>query len=112
MKANTTREYHYIGDYYSYTIVTSADGTVSNRVYETTPVKVSLAISLNLLGELVIISNSKMQLDGYIKNLLDRNGDQIYDGGVWQINQTAPLLNGLGLKDGYKYRAKLIEGMI
>lgn len=112
MKANTTKEYPFTGDYYKYVLETSADGTVSNRVYTTVPENIRLRISVNLLGDLVIESQIKMQLNGYLKNIKDRNGDDIYTGGTWRIFQTAPLLNGLGVKDGFKYRATIIEGNI
>jgi hypothetical protein len=112
MKLNTTKQYLYLADYYSYTIITSADGTVTTRQYVTVPQQVTVALSVNLLGELVAESSYKMQLDGYLKNVLDRNGDQIYENGVWQITQTAPILNGFAIKEGFKYRARLISGEI
>ena len=112
MKANTTKEYPYIGDLYSYTTVTSADGTVTERRYNGVPTQVAMILSVNLLGELVIESQSKMQINSYMKNIVDRNGDEIYTGGEWQIIQTAPVLGPMGLKAGYKYRATLIAGEI
>lgn len=112
MKANTTKEYPFVGDYYRYTIQTSTDGTVSNRVYALIPETVALRVSVNLLGDLVIESQTKMQLNGYLKNIRDRNNDEIYTGGTWQIFQTAPLLNGIHVRDGYKYRANIIEGQV
>jgi hypothetical protein len=112
MKANTTKEYLYSGDYYGYTLVTSADGTVTERVYNTFFTTVEMALSVNLLGELIIDSPSKMQLNGYVGNIIDRNGEEIYTDGLWQIYQTAPILGPLGIKGGYKYRARLISGEI
>lgn len=112
MKQNLGISYPYIGDYFGYKVVTSADGTVSTNVYETVPTRVALSLTVNLLGELIILSQTKMQLAGYIGNIVDKNGDQIYEDGVWEITQTAPLLNGLGVKGGYKYRAKIIQGNI
>jgi hypothetical protein len=44
--------------------------------------------------------------------VLDRNGEEIYENGVWRIFQTAPMLNGLGIKEGFTYRATIIEGNI
>lgn len=112
MKANTTKQYLYTGDLYGYTLVTSADGSVTERVYDEVPVQVALALSVNLLGDLIIESESKMQLDAYLQNVLDANGEEIYVGGQWRIFQTAPLLGPMGLKAGYKYRATLIAGNI
>jgi len=112
MKANTTKQYLYTGDLYGYTQVTSADGLVTENVYVTVPTQVSLALSVNLLGELVIESESKMQINSYVKNIVDANGDEIYTNGEWQIIQTAPLLGPMGLKAGYRYRAIIIAGAI
>jgi hypothetical protein len=112
MKLNTTKEYLYTGNYYGYTLVTSADGEVTERQYNTFFTVVNMALSVNLLGELVIDSTSKMQIDGQIQNVLDRNSEEIYVGGVWQITQTAPILGPGGIKAGYRYRARLISGAI
>ena len=81
MKANTTKQYPYLGDYYGYTVVTSADGTVTENVYATVPTQVTLELSVNLLGDLVIESQSKMQLNGYIKNIVDANDEDLESGG-------------------------------
>lgn len=112
MKADTTQQYLYSGDYYSYKVVTSADGTTTNNVYVTNPSKVFMQLSVNLFGELVIASQSKMQINGYLSNVLDANKEEIYTGGKWKIIQTAPILGPMGLKAGYQYRAELIEGQI
>jgi hypothetical protein len=112
MKPIVAKQYPYTGDYYSYTLVTSADGTVTERRYATIPTEVRLSLSVNLLGELVIDSETKMQLAGRLKNIVDRNGEKIYDAGEWDIVQTMPVLSGLGTKEGYRYRARLIAGNI
>lgn len=112
MKANTTKQYPYTGDLYGYTVVTSADGTVTERVYDEVPSTVKMRLSINLLGELIIESESKMQINANLSNIVDVNGDEIYLDGQWQILQTAPVLGPMGLKAGYKYRARLIAGEI
>ena len=112
MKTNLTKTYPYVGDYYSYTIRTSADGVVTEKVYTGVPTQVAMALSINLLGDLVVESETKFQINSYLKNILDRNGEQIYTDGVWEIYQTAPLLSAIGIKEGYKYRARLIDGLI
>ena len=112
MKANTTKEYHFTGDYYSYTQVTSADGTVTTKRYVTVPEQVKMSLTTNVVGELIIESQTKMQLEGYLKNVLDRGGEEIYIGGEWMIQQTQPVLDPNGYKDGYKYRASMIAGDI
>jgi len=112
MKPIVAKQYPYTADYYNYTLITSADGLVTEKRYATIPTQVKLSLSVNLLGELVIDSETKMQLEGQLKNIVDRNGAEIYDAGQWQITQTMPLLSGLGTKEGYRYRARLIAGAI
>lgn len=112
MKANTTKQYLYTGDLYGYRQVTSADGAVTENVYNKIPIQVALALSVNLLGELVIESQTKMQINAYIKNIVDANNEEIYTDGEWKIVQTAPLLGPMGLKAGYRYRALIIAGAI
>jgi hypothetical protein len=112
MKPALTKSYPFTGELYSYRLVTSADGTVTTKEYDVVPTEVTLSLSVNLLGDLVIESESKMQINAYLENILDRNGEQIYQNGVWEIYQTAPLLSALGTKEGYRYRARIIDGQI
>lgn len=112
MKPIVAKQYPYSADYYGYRLVTSADGTVTEKQYDTIPIAVKLALSVNFVGELVIDSESKMQLEGYLKNVLDKNGEEIYTDGIWEIVATMPILSVLGTKEGYRYRASLIAGDI
>ena len=118
MKTNLNRQYPYTGNYYSYVIITSADGTVTTKQYTTFPIEVKMDLSVNLnnttgtIGDLIINSQYKMQFEGYLKNIVDRNGDEIYQDGVWEIISNMPVLNAFGIKDGYRYMAKLIDGVI
>ena len=112
MRANTTKQYPYTGDYYGYTQVTSADGLVTENVYITIPTQITMQLSVNLLGDLVIESQNKMQLNGYVKNIVDANNEEIYTDGEWKIFQTAPVLGPMGLKAGYRYRAAIIAGNV
>lgn len=112
MRANTTKQYPYTGDLYGYAVVTSADGTTTENIYVEVPSKVTMRLSVNLLGELVIESQSKMQLNSYLKNVIDANDEEIYTEGQWKVTRTAPYLGPMGLKDGYQYRAILIDGQV
>lgn len=110
MQSNTTKDYFFTADYYGYILVTSADGTVTERQYNVVPQEVKTTLSINVTGDLVFDSLTKMQINSYIKNLRDRAGDEIYLGGEWIIVQTQPIIDPLGYKDGYRYRAKIIAG--
>jgi len=111
MKSNTAPLYYYMGDYYGYTNVITPGG-VPVTTYSLVPIKFNMSLSVNLLGELVFDSLTKLQLSGNVKNVVDRNGEQIYEDGGWQIIQTAPILGPLGIKGGYRYRAKMTSGNI
>jgi len=112
MLANTTKEYPYTGDLYGYRLTTSADGTVTQTDYDVVPTQVYMQLTVNLLGELIISSQTKMQLNAQVKNIVDKASEPVYVDGVWQIIQTAPILGPMGLKNGFKYRARLISGNI
>lgn len=113
MKPLVAKQYPYTGDYYGYVVIANPnDPDQTSRQYATIPTKVKMSLSTNLLGELLIDSESKMQLAGLLKNIVDKNGEEIYDAGEWEIIQTMPLLSAIGTKEGYQYRADLIGGQI
>lgn len=112
MKPLQIKQYPYTGNYFGYTTTTSADGSVTEKIYTTIPTEVKMSISVNLLGDLIIDSESKMQEAGYIRSIVDKNGEEIYQNGLWEIFQSAPLLSGIGTKEGYRYRARIIGGNV
>lgn len=112
MKPVVVKQYPFTADYYNYTLITSVDGTVTEKRYATIPTQVNLSITTNLFGQLKIDSLSKMQRESIIKNVRDKNGEEIYEGGEWQIIQTAPILSALGTKEGYQYVAIITSGDI
>lgn len=105
-------KYNYTGDYFGYKKVTSADGLVTENVYDEVPQEFKMALSTTYIGDIVILTDFKLQQAGYIDNITDRNGVQIYTDGLWEIKSTQPVLNALGIVEGYKYKAKIISGNI
>lgn len=112
MLFNTYKNYPYTADYYSYTLITSADGTVTERRYTIVPQRINVSVSTSFIGDLIITSTSKLQNAGQLSNLLDRNGNPVYSNSVWEIKSTQPVVNPIGFVQGYKYKAKLISGDI
>ena len=112
MLFNAYKSYPYTADYFSYTLITSADGTVTEKRYAISPVEIKANISTTYNGDLVIITKEKLQKSGYIANVTDRNGNQIYQNGVWEITQTMPATLAVGVISSYKYKAKIISGDI
>ncbi len=105
-------KYNYSADYYAYTKVTSADGSVTENIYDEVPQPIILALSTTFVGDIVILTNSKLQKAGYLANIQDRNGNEVYIDGTWEIKSTQPVVNALGIVEGYKYKAKIISGDI
>jgi len=112
MLFNAYKKYPYVANYYGYTLITSADGTVTSKQYYTVPDIVGMLVSTSYIGDLIVITKNKLQIGGYIKELKDRNGNFIYQDGVWEITQTQPTTNPLGFVEAYKYKAKLISGEV
>lgn len=109
MLFNTVNNYRYTADTYAYTIVTNADGSTSN-LYSTNPIPIKFALSTSFIGDMVILTNIKLQKAALLRNVRDRQGTLVYENGVWEIIQSQPLVNAAGLTEGFKYKAKLIAG--
>jgi hypothetical protein len=112
MLFNTVKNRNYTVDYRGYTLVTSADGLVTERRYAVTPTTIRVQISTSFTGTLIILADDKLQLNGYLDNLVDRNGNAVYDDARWNITSTQPVVNAVGLVEGYKYKANIISGNI
>jgi len=113
MLFNAYKTYPYSADYYGYSIITNpTDPDQTSKVYTSIPTTVRLSVSTSFVGDLVIVTTSKLQNAGRLANLLDRTGKQIYENSVWEIKSTQPIVNPVGFVQGYKYKAKLISGDI
>lgn len=110
---NGIKNYYYTADYYSYVVLPPAEGSnVDIRDYSDIPESFKLSLTTSFIGDLVIMTSKKMQIEGYISNLLDKNGEQVFQDGLWRITQTQPVLNALGFAEGFKYKAKILSGNI
>lgn len=105
-------KYNYSGDYYGFTTITSEDGTVTEKRYNDYFTKITFSLSTSFIGDIVILSDSKLQNTGRITNIVDRNGKEVYQNGEWEVKQTQPVVNAMGIVEGYKYKAKIISGDI
>lgn len=109
MLFNTVNNYRYTVDTYGYTTITNADGSTSN-IYSTNPTVISCALSTSFIGDIIILSKSRLQKAALLRNIQDRQGTLVFENGVWEISQIQPLVNAAGLTEGYKYKAKIIAG--
>lgn len=109
MLFNTVNIYNYRADAYGYTTTTGPDGAIG-RLYATNPTPISFALTTSFVGDIVISSETRLQKFTLIRNITDRNGSLVFSNGVWEIYQTQPSLNAVGIAEGYRYKARLILG--
>ena len=112
MLFNTVKNRNYTVDYRGYTTITTADGLVTNKAYRVNPTTIKVQISTSFTGDLILLANEKLQLNGYLDNLVDRNNNSVYEDATWNITSTQPVVNAVGLVEGYKYKAKIILGNV
>lgn len=109
MLFNTVNNYRYTAESYGYTVVNNPDGTTSN-LYSTNFVIIRFALSTSFIGDIVILTKTRLQKSALLRNIRDRQGTLVFENGVWEISQIQPLVNAAGLTEGYKYKAKIIAG--
>jgi uncharacterized glyoxalase superfamily metalloenzyme YdcJ len=110
MLFNTVKNRNYTVEVQGYREVTSADGSVTQKVYDIATTTVPVAISTSFIGDLNILADIKFQKDAYLLELKDRNQNELYPEAIWIITQTQPVVNAVGLVEGYKYKAKILTG--
>jgi uncharacterized glyoxalase superfamily metalloenzyme YdcJ len=110
MLFNTVKNRNYTVEVQGYREVTSADGLVTQKVYDIATTTVPVAISTSFIGDLNILADVKFQKDAYLLELKDRNENELYPEAIWIITQTQPVVNAVGLVEGYKYKAKILTG--
>lgn len=110
MLFNTVKNRNYTVEVQGYREVTSADGTVTQKIYDVATTTVPVSISTSFIGDLNILADIKFQKDAYLLQLKDRNENELYPDAVWIITQTQPVVNAVGLVEGYKYKAKILTG--
>lgn len=110
MLFNTVKNRNYTVEVQGYREVTSADGTVTQKIYDVATTTVPVSISTSFIGDLIILADIKFQKDAYLLELKDRNENELYEGAIWIITQTQPVVNAVGLVEGYKYKAKILTG--
>lgn len=110
MLFNTVKNRNYTVKVQGYREVTSADGTVTQKIYDVATTTVPVSISTSFIGDLNILADIKFQKDAYLLELKDRNENELYPEAIWIITQTQPVVNAVGLVEGYKYKAKILSG--
>jgi hypothetical protein len=112
MKFNTIRKYKYSAAYAGYKEFQDPDTGAVRRTYEE-PIEIKCWIVNNALGELVLHTKARLQNDGGIGTLLDKNSELVYPigtltGAVWRVIEGMPMYDPFGNVYEYKYRCLMI----
>ena len=112
MKLNTLRKYNFTAKYAGYTTFQDPDTGAEQRTY-LAPVQIKCWVVNNALGELVLHTQARLQNDGSVSELLDKNGDLVYPigtlaGAVWRVIEGMPMYDTFGNVYAYKYRCLMI----
>lgn len=112
MKLSTVRKYNFRVLYSGYTMFTDPATGAQQRTYQSATI-VPCWIVNNALGELSLHTNAKLQNDGYLTGLLDKDSELVYPigtllGATWRILEGSPMIDSFGKVFEYKYRCLMV----
>ena len=113
MRLNTVRKYTFSAAYSGYTVFEDLDTGAQLKTYQSPPIQIKCWIVNNALGELSLHTKAKLQNDGALSALIDKNNELLYPigtltGAIWRIIEGMPMLDSLGNVYEYKYRCQMI----
>lgn len=117
MRSQATTRHKYIADYWNFTEqevsfvdVDGVESTGTERTYYFSK-KIKLTLGVDNLQRLKVFCDEPLPLFSQLKNIVDISGTNVLQDGVWQITSTESVLSALGLVEGYRMQARLIEGV-
>lgn len=118
MRAQATTRHKYIGEYWNFTQeevtflnpVTGLEEVGIQRVHYFSK-KIRLTMGVDTLQRLKVFSDEPLPVFSQLKNITDVSGTLLIQNGVWQITSTESVLSSIGIVEGYRMLAKLIEGV-
>jgi hypothetical protein len=112
MKLSGVRRYTFKAIYRGYTIDEDPDTGAEQIIYED-PEIIDCWVSNNALGELSLHTKARLQNDGGIGTLVNKDNKLVYpigtaSGAVWRIIEGMPMYTTFGDVYEYKYRCLMI----
>jgi hypothetical protein len=112
MKLSGVRRYTFKAVYRGYIIETAPDTGAQQKIYDE-PVIINCWVANNALGELSLHTKAKLQNDGGIGTLVNKDNEIVYPigtatGAVWRIIEGMPMYTTFGDIFEYKYRCLMI----
>lgn len=117
MRTQAMTRHKYTADYWNFTEeqveFIDADGVESvgtQRNYFFSK-KIKLTLGVDTLQRLKIFADEPLPIYSQLRNIIDISGTVVLRNGVWQITSTESVLSAIGVVEGYRMQAKLIEGI-
>jgi hypothetical protein len=112
MRLNTVRKYTFRAAYSGYIMFEDPDTGATQITYQPA-VPIKCWVVNNALGELSLHTKARLQNDGGISTLINKNNELLYpigtiNGAVWRIIEGMPMLDSFGNVYEYKYRCQMI----
>lgn len=73
--------------------------------------KIRITLGVDNLNRLKIFCDEPLPVFAHLKNITDIAGTVLLKNGVWQVTSVETVLSAIGLVEGYRMQARLIEGV-
>lgn len=116
MRGQATTRHKYTADLWNFTeetVITELDGeevATTERSYYFSK-KIKLTMGVDTLQRMKIFADEPIALYSRIRNVSDISGVNVLQGAVWQVTSTESVLSAMGLVEGYRMQAQLIQGV-
>jgi hypothetical protein len=117
MRTQAMTRHKYTADYWNFTeeevVFTDADGVVSTGIQRNYffSKKIKLTLGVDTLQRLKVFADEPLPIFSQLRNIIDVSGTVVLKNGVWQVTGTESVLSAIGVVEGYRMQAKLIEGI-
>lgn len=110
---NSFRKYLYTGKVYNYNIV--SDNTGSNNFVYYYFKDVAFDLSQAVFGKVTLTfsdDTTGVMPRARVEQLKDKDGNEVYPGGIWVFNGILPAINNFGQREGFRGTADLTFGTL
>ena len=73
--------------------------------------KIRLTLGVDTLQRMKVFCDEPLPVFSQLRNITDISGTVILKNGVWVISSTETVLSAIGLVEGYRMQARLVEGI-
>ena len=107
-KVDAFKKHPFTARAFNYNVITDSAGKNSNEYYFYKDVE--LDVTLSTFGRIVVLFPDDafgIMPEANLEQLKDKNGNEIYPGGVWTLAGVTPIISTFGVRDGFRANATL-----